>query len=287
MAKAHLILGLLLLTGCLNSNEGNNGQTTTDSGTTSQTSSLTASTSTPPAPIPPPSPLQMEATECVQSAGSMAGVPGSYGEQPPPGWENNLPVTFITDYIFKCERVSWGSIERPSYVLWEVHESFSTPDSCRDEGYSNRDVATLWFSDAALVEQAKAFGLPAFLGSFNLSTEVVQGIQVWDWRWNAESQPESSLKVQDHPPFSAITRSNPHRFIWFANGGVSYFDIDFSEEANAAGNPVATGMMSAPMMFANGDSPIFAGAGRLMSSAHFSGTIHRFSDLLCEDPITP
>ena len=230
---------------------------------------------------------EIEGTRCEFGAVNMPGLRGTYAEEAPEGWSRpaHQPYTFIDDFIFRCERVAWGHLERPSYVLWEAHESFNPPESCRSPDFLNRFIATQWFSDAEFVDQAHSFGLPVFLGSFNLTIQDLPELKIWQWRWSAEGQGESSLNFNDNPPGVAVTFTTPFRFFWFTGGGVSYLDVEFVTEGNQASNPTASGTMAAPMLYAQGGNPAYAGAGVPAWNAYFSGTIHRFSDLLCEHPI--
>lgn len=218
----------------------------------------------------------------------MPTLAGLYGETPAPeGWER-LPIepySFIDNFIFRCDRVSWGAIERPAFVLWELHESYDAPDSCRKDGLAHRIIATNWFSDAALVEQAKGFGLPAYLGTFNLTKEDLNGVRTYEWRWAAEGQGESSLAFHDNGTAGSDEFPTGFRFFWFTESGVSFLDLEMVTNVNRASDQTVSGTMSSPMLYANAGNPVYAGNGIPAFEAHFSGTIHRFSDLQCAQPI--
>lgn len=280
-----LALALLAAAGCL---EGANPQT--EGAPVEETSSPSA---VPAAPGLPPTagladPGAIEATECVEGGVNTPGLAGSFGEMPPAGWERSEtdhPLTFVYDWIFQCSRVAWGSFERPSFVLWELHQSFEVVDSCRRDGALHYFVGTLWFSDPDLVAQARAIGLPAFWGDFELSTSDAGDLRSWAWTWNAPNEAASSLTFTDNPPQVTVDRTAPGRFFWFTEGEVRYFDNEFVERLNQAANPVVTGSMAVPMMYAGRGVEPFLGAGNAVAESHFSGTFHRFGDLECKQPV--
>lgn len=212
---------------------------------------------------------------------------GMFGEQPPEGWAPPVyePWSFDDVFVFRCERISFGPVSKPGFLLWEFHESFRVPDSCASPDYVNRFLATHWFDDAAFVELAAQNGMPSILGTFDLAKGQAGGVQTWDWTWSADGQPASSLLFMDNPPDVPVKFRSPIRIFWFEGTGVSYMDVELVHAANQVSNPTAAGTFAPPMFYARGSNPAYAGIGVPSDAASFTATIHRFSDLLCAEPL--
>jgi hypothetical protein len=140
---------------------------------------------TPPPSVPPianaPSLDHLAGIDCIQGAGGSVGIAGTYGETPPPGWESppgDDPLTRVFVRVLRCERLEWGALERPAHILLEYHQSFTPPETCREEGTSNFVLGTVWSDDPGLVAQALRFRMQAYLGNFSLETSNNQGIDV-------------------------------------------------------------------------------------------------------------
>jgi hypothetical protein len=285
---AILLLALVFVAGCMGKPVPDDRTPTGSSTGADSTSTTLTSTSSPPPNAPPLD--YLAGVSCIEGAGSAFGVAGTYGETPPPGWESppdEDPITSVFVQVLRCERVEWGALERPAHVLWEYHQSFTAPESCRETGTGNYYLATLWFDDPELVAQALRFGLPAVLGSFTLNATSNQGIDIQAWTWKTADGDPSTLTVSNNPPPVPVTFTDPSRFFWFNGNQVSYYANTFVDTRNQVGNPTAVGTMSEPMMYERGGVSTFSGTALLSEKASFGGTIHRFSDLECKNEIPP
>jgi hypothetical protein len=241
----------------------------------------------------PHAPNGIEGTDCVSSGTAFIGAMGMFDEKLPEGWarDTDQVVTQLNHYLFRCERLGWGQLERgPVFLIWETHVgTFSAPEACRDEGTALAVLATQGLSDADAMAQAAQFGMPSFLGDFDLAMDESPAAKTWDWRWTPQGGEESSLTFRDAQPDVQGTLAGPYRFFWFNETAVSYADLRIDQELDQLGvlSPVVTGTMSAPMMYANAGTSQFVAAGAIHTKSSFSGTIHRFRDLACAEPIGP
>lgn len=291
MIRLALLMALLCLMAGCTSHSVNPELTSTASASGSQTmtSSVQTQTSTT-APVETPSFQDLAGVDCIEGLANTISVAGRYGETPPPGWEQRpgeIPTTSITEQILRCGRIEWGSFERPAHFLWETHQSFSTPDSCRKDGALHYFLGTVWSDDPDLVAQAARLGMPAILGNFSLAEMSNQGIDLRTWSWSAVGGQPSNLSFTSNPPDVAVTFTSPSRFFWFTGNQVNYYDNTFVEDRNQVDEPATVGTMAEPMLYAKGGVADFVGSATWARKASFSGTIHRFSDLECKNELPP
>lgn len=172
-------------------------------------------------------------------------------------------------------------------MVWELHQTYYPPKACFNEDYgATSHVTTLVVDDPDFVQQARNFGLPAFLGSISLAKDEQPGVTTWNWWWQVEGNPKSNF-------VNVVTSPLPHhssmrdlsRLAWFPEaGGVTYFDTTFVGAFDSATQPIVYGTIASPMVYANAGSPLFPGLGSIREGA-YSATMYRFGDFECKNPI--
>ena len=229
---------------------------------------------------------QLSGSNCTGVSTRYSSTYAAHPATLPEPWQSDLTqgITFINSWTSRCQRVGWGPIERPATVIFEGHQSYNLPPSCRSEtgSPSGYVLATFLSNDTSLTAYAKTFGWSAH----DATIDQQESSASVDLSWTVDGGATSKLSIPK-PPRAVDNVRGPEsiRFFWFNDTSVSYWEMKFQQEFDQFAPPVTAGEVHPPMFFAESGQRAYAGIAEVNFALDFSGEIHRFRDLLCEDPI--
>ncbi|MFO1535432.1 MAG: hypothetical protein ABR586_07190 [Thermoplasmatota archaeon] len=220
-SPAATLVFLLLLAGCLG-NSGSNSPT--------YTQSPTETSSSVPIPTPYPAnesqaPVEVFFSTCHDAATSFQWPSTMSLGRYPPGWEPNFSqggVSGISLEMVECDRLSWGPIERPLHLLFEMYEPFTASKNCTTldgmDGVGHLFLLnSLWVDDQPSVDYLKGvYDLPVVYGDFNVTTtsQASGEVESETWSWNQPGQAASQVSY-DSAHWADADNPSSLRIIWF------------------------------------------------------------------------
>ncbi len=189
-----------------------------------------------------------------------------------------------------CERMSLGPFERPVRFILNTHTNETMPDSCRLGGkwdYFDA-LAAIYIDDPAVVNYARnELQMPAFYANMSYVYDKQPAAWTMTWSWAADGGERSDIQTSVAAP-NIYPTDDPitYRYAWVSGGHVSL--LDFKTSARQLGPPTTAvpGHVYSPMIEARQGSP-YLGTGEISDGVDAQGTLHRFNDDQCKDPIDP
>jgi hypothetical protein len=220
--------------------------------------------------------------------------PGNLGpEHRPPGWEpvETTVVTGIWAHMIECDRVSWGPIERPLHLLFEMHDNFAAAENCTSpEGMSGPGIFlmlnSLLVDSQAAADYLKAtYDLPTAYASFNVTSIRQADAYGETWTWSLPGQPASEVSFYDVHRMTVHSLSSERPF-WFNKTSLSYFNLNFVVTETAQAPLGSTpGTMHPPMLYATTTKQTnYLGDGQ-SQVVEIEGHIKRYADFECREPL--
>ncbi|MCA1810845.1 MAG: hypothetical protein LC623_02405 [Halobacteriales archaeon] len=217
-------------------------------------------------------------------------APGSH----PPGWEPTFQMgSNVGLRMIECDRISWGPIERPIHLLFEIHEHLNPQGNCTtlDGVAATGSLAmlnSLWIDSEAAANYLKAvYDLPVLYANFNVSTtrQANGETESQTWTWNQPGQPSSQVSYYGIH-WQTIADPLTDRMFWFNSTMLSYINLNMlvtrGQQLPLSATP---GTMRPPMLYATAmNTETYVGHGELQE-LELSGHIKRYSDYQCRTPL--
>lgn len=282
----------LLLAGCLHASPG---QHQASASSTSSARTPEPSTSTAPSPNPTVSfQGNLSLTDCqgIRVRFVWPANLAPTGDEVPPGWEAGGGTT--SNYhvmLAHCGRVAVGPFERgPIDFLLEIHDRVNPPDPCLNyngDTYSALVMHSIWFNDQEVADYAKTqLAMPAHFGAFTFNSTDAPDFSVFKWTWQEPNGPISELTYSraDGP----TGHSTPvDRVFWRDGKAASFMDWQMDDTQPLANSDTAVGWLRSPMLYAQSGNEFYSSslATLIDPGGAYTGTIHRFGDLQCKQPL--
>lgn len=206
------------------------------------------------------------------------------------GWTERDPPppvpTEIRHMVMECQRFGFRTIERgPIQFLVEVTNDRRPPDACLalEPEAEVLNFIGLWTSDQEVADALASEGMPVGVADFALSVESSPVVH-FHAEWSM-GDGESYLDVyQETAESDTLLGAVPWRLFWHnPAGGVSAIEWGHQVKASTAPpeRPV-TGELAAPLTMTGP----YASTGYHFSEGDFGGTISRFGDTACTEPLS-
>lgn len=294
--KAALILALsLLLAGCGESGREDAGPSPDDAQGIGLASPSDDQGGGPEVPSEPPlnasSPAPLSWDGCVAWDAIRSGPAQAVPEFPtPPGWawSDSLqdPLAGVTVLGVRCERVSFGALERgPMTLLLDTHSKAHVPSNCMTHADTltvHAVLGTLYLDDADLATQlAQAYGLPTAVVEFGEEVQELGAAKARHATWGAPGGVPSEMVLFDdgtETPARTIYRN-----YWVHGDRLVRWQIDVDLPLPVVGTRLGTGSMHVPMMMAQMGEQ-FVGTADWYPSFESTNTFTVYDDFGCEGP---
>lgn len=273
-----------LLAGCVNPDVG--PPTSTTQATSESSTSLTVLPTGGPA--PGLSRLNSSILSGCTGLFSVVRYPWSLGPaSPPPNWTGDSDLgQEVSQLALDCQRVSWGSFERPTRMVWEVHTNAPAPASCAEGSYSRYLIITrIFLEDMELADFLnETYGLPVHSATVWRNETLEQGQRHDVWTWTPLGYQPSWMENWrlNRSDFDTSDTYND-RYAWDNGSGISFMD-EHSERKWGANTVLTPGEMNPPMLNAAHGAP-YSGVGTLWDDVHTEFTIRKFGDYACTEPL--
>jgi hypothetical protein len=227
-------------------------------------------------------------TDCFMAV-AMFRWPGDSGPgSAPEGWDASVEGGTIatTDYveILRCQRLSWGGLERPITLLLESHNNFQGPPTCYGAG-TTWILHRLWTDDTVLASAFAAAGVPTIEGSFDFSfTNVSNAAATLTWSWSAAGTGVSELATNvllTDPQDVPLDQSR--RYLVDQGTGIAIIDIEYSATVPTSPEQFVTGMLDPFTLHASTGVTQYFGQADYWFDGTGTGSI-RYGDYQCELP---
>ena len=283
---------VLLLAGCLDGHNEPKLDGPSPSATFRHTETMSGSTGLP-SPPPNGNSTQMIALDgCRKGINAAIYVPQAlYPNAVPPeaSWAANSPLLVMTVEVHECQRISVGPFERgPIHFLLEYHDNVDAPASCRaiPGDYTSDDaLSQMWLDDPDIVSYLQTtYRLPIRFASVNV-TQVALGPETRDhWIFGLPGEANSSLEAMIG---GNDTTSFPVYRLYYSPtmGKISFVDYSVSEKFEGLRNPLVTGKLAPPLLYASTGTGDVVAYGSPSRDGHYSAQIHQFGDDQCKEPL--
>lgn len=240
-----------------------------------------------------PMSFQMNACEGFWTRSYWPGTTGPGAA--PPNWSIAANTPFVASvvelHLFDCERVSWGTFERPATMLFEVHNKFDPPSSCDSDTQLLSMLNSVWISDPGLSRfLATTYGLPALHGVFSHTSETGSPPYADIWTWAGAGTAASDVTV--HYLGDALNEVVfQERHFWSNGKGISFMNLNVTSQAHqetaivTSPNRLVTGTMNEPMLNAQAGTDYRSVNGHLLTNEDGSGELKEFGDFECGKPL--
>lgn len=208
--------------------------------------------------------------------------------KPPGSWDGNgEPTVEVRLELHVCQRVSVGPFERgPVGLAIEVHDNQLAPGSCEAIGdfLTSETLVRMLVSDSDISAYLQTeFGMSSgtFAYDVTMSTPETMGISL-----NVDgSESELSVLKRSLGNGEAVV-NDAFRFYW-ANeyGGINLMDFMAETHTQSLHPPAVTGTLNAPFLAAESVGNPYVGYGQPFTSSNAEGTVTRFGDMECQNPL--
>ncbi|MES2154297.1 MAG: hypothetical protein V4510_04100 [bacterium] len=225
--------------------------------------------------------------ECI-GMGAAFTWPGNTAPLPPPGnWSANEGPGSDTIVDFNaCQRIGWGPFERPVKILLELYTNSSFPEACRHGSFGYARIVHAVYLDEPVMAAylRRELGLPAYAATMNYSLEKGSA---WTmrWTWTPDGGQTSDVQVS-HLASQDSGSPETYRLVWFTHGHVTMMDLLTRYHNPGQTLGAAPGHMRPPMIDAKMGDP-YLGTGEMWDATSYTGTVYRFNDEFCKEPIDP
>ncbi len=210
--------------------------------------------------------------------------------RPPANWsaDQGGVGSDLSLYLLSCERFNWGPFERPLKMILELHTNMTPPASCTKGSYEYFQVLnSIWVDDPQVATfLASNLSLPVHLSAITMQTAGTPGLTFTaNWSWRPETGQPSDVATTIALGYETHGSAR-ERIAWVAQGRVSLLDMQQTLSGYLPEAVLTPGHMRPPMLLSKMGDP-YPGDGDLYSSGDVEGTLYRFADDQCKEPIDP
>ena len=275
---------VFLLAGCAHPPE-HNPHTIDNSTLPSESASISTSEEPRPSQVPQHA-LEFQLTGCHGVISKFA-WPGPEGPgTAPPGWNDTFPTGGFgsNEYVelLDCNRVSWGSFERPIRFYIESHDKADVPPNCPTS--NTLILQSIWTDDeefnAFLVREYK---IPTRLAEFQISFDNTTEPMSTTWVWGPHGSKQSELTVyMAQGPSQSPPLNSDVRFVWDNGSGVTYSWFNETLVLPKDVNQASNGTLRAPTLHASTGIEQWTGTANTILGDEVAGKLTEYRNYSCD-----